>query len=279
MIDTHAHLYLPDFTADLPTVLSDALASGVDQIWLPAIDFESLTAMETLRGASTVNTSATSTHTTNSATTPGTPVLRLFAGLHPCDVKSDYLTQLAKIQTALDSFNSPDSPFGPYSGIGEIGLDLYWDKTFFAEQQHTLVTQLDWALSRHQPALIHVRDAFDEIMPLIRPYYGRGLKAIFHSFAGTLSQALELTSEGFLLGINGTITYKNSLQAQFLSQVPLSSLVTETDAPFLTPVPFRGKRNEPKHIPLIVSKLAEIYSLTPSEISTITTTTALNLLT
>jgi len=250
MIDTHAHLYLDDFTADLPAVLQNALASGVDQIWLPAIDAPSLCAMEPLRAST---------------------IFRFFAGLHPCDVKADYLSQLDLIHTALD--------LSPYSGIGEIGLDLYWDKTYFTQQQHALQIQLDWALSRHQPALIHVRDAFDEIMPLIRPYFGRGLKAIFHSFAGTLDQALELTSEGFLLGINGTITFKNSLQATFLSEVPLTSIVTETDSPFLTPVPFRGKRNEPKHIPLVVAKLAEIYSLPPFEIATITTTTALNLLT
>ena len=255
MIDTHAHLYLPDFTDDLPDVLQNALASGVDQIWLPAIDFDSLSAMEPLR----------------SSNLGFTKMFRFFAGLHPCDVREDYKEQLAKIHTALDTT--------PFSGIGEIGLDLYWDKTYFTQQQDALVTQLDWALERNQPALIHVRDAFDEIMPLIRPYYNHGLKAIFHSFSGTLDQALELTSQGFLLGINGTITFKNSLQSSFLSHIPLSSIVTETDSPFLTPVPFRGKRNEPKHIPLIVSKLAEIYSLTPSEIATITTTTALDLLT
>lgn len=249
MIDTHAHLYLDDFAADLPTVLSDALAAGVDQIWLPAIDAPSLCAMEPLRSSST---------------------FRFFAGLHPCDVKADYREQLDKIHTALE--------LSSFSGIGEIGLDLYWDKTFLSEQQEALTTQLDWALERRQPALLHVRDAWDEIMPLIRPYYGRGLKAIFHSFSGNLEQALELTAEGFLLGINGTITYKNSLQARFLSQVPLTSLVTETDAPFLTPVPFRGKRNEPKHIPLVVAKLAELYGLPSSEIAAITTATALNLL-
>lgn len=259
MIDTHAHLYLPDFTEDLPDVLTAALTAGVDEIWLPAIDFTSLSQMEPLRAHTTTETS---------------PNVRFFAGLHPCDVREDYLQQLSLIHSALKS----ESPFGAYSGIGEIGLDLYWDKTYFAQQQDALVTQLDWALQRHQPALIHVRDAFDEIMPLIRPYYGKGLKAIFHSFAGTLDQALELTSEGFLLGINGTITYKNSAQAKFLSEVPLTSLVTETDAPFLTPVPFRGKRNEPKHIPLVVAKLAELYGLTPSEIDTITTTTAKQLL-
>ena len=259
MIDTHAHLYLDDFTPDLPDVLSAALTSGVDQIWLPAIDLASLSAMESLRIAAAHNS---------------TPTLRFFAGLHPCDVREDYLQQLSLIHAAL----SAESPFGPYSGIGEIGLDLYWDKTYFTQQQDALVTQLDWALTRHQPALIHVRDAFNEIMPLIRPYYGRGLKAIFHSFAGTLDQALELTSQGFLLGINGTITYKNSPQAKFLSELPLTSLVTETDCPFLTPVPFRGKRNEPKHIPLVVSKLAELYSLSISEIDTITTATATKLL-
>lgn len=249
MIDTHAHLYLPDFSADLPTVLADALAAGVHQIWLPAIDAPSLCAMEPLRAH---------------------PAFRFFAGLHPCDVKDDFQNQLSAIKTALDLFD--------YAGIGEIGLDLYWDKTFFIQQQEALRTQLDWALERRQPALIHVRDAFDQIMPLIRPYYGKGLKAIFHSFAGTLEQAQELTSEGFLLGINGTITYKNSQQATFLNQIPLTSLVTETDAPFLTPVPFRGKRNEPKHIPLVVAKLAELYDLPPAEIDAVTTATALQLL-
>jgi TatD DNase family protein len=247
MIDTHAHLYLPDFTPDLPTVVSDALAAGVTQIWLPAIDAPSLCAMEPLRSSN---------------------AFRFFAGLHPCDVKDDFEKQLDTIHTSLE--------LSSYSGIGEIGLDLYWDKTYFEQQKIALKVQLDWALERRQPALIHVRDAFDEIMPLIRPYYGSGLKAIFHSFAGTLSQALELTSQGFLLGINGTITYKNSAQAQFLSQVPLTSLVTETDAPFLTPVPFRGKRNEPKHIPLVVAKLAELYNLSAAEIDSVTTTTALN---
>jgi len=249
MIDTHAHLYLPDFSDDLLEVLAEARSSGVTQIWLPAIDASSLCAMEPLRSSETQ---------------------RFFAGLHPCDVKEDYRKQLDKIRTALD--------LAPYSGIGEIGLDRYWDKTFYPEQEDALREQLDWALARKQPALLHVRDAWEEMMALIRPYYGKGLKAIFHSFSGTLEQALELTSQGFLLGINGTITYKNSLQAQFLSQVPLTSLVTETDAPFLTPVPFRGKRNEPKHIPLIVAKLAEIYSLSTDEIDAVTTRTALEIL-
>ncbi|HET9569838.1 MAG TPA: TatD family hydrolase [Bacteroidales bacterium] len=262
MIDTHAHIYLPDFTDDLGTVLSDAYTAGVDQIWLPGIDFDSLSAMESVRAHASVSNSGSM------------PTLRFFAGLHPCDVREDYNQQLSLIHSALTS----GTPLNSYTGIGEIGLDLYWDKTYFTQQQDALLTQLDWAHSRNLPALIHVREAFDQIMPLIRPYYGRGLKAIFHSFAGTLDQALELTSEGFLLGINGTITYKNSLQAKFLSQIPLSSLVTETDAPFLTPVPFRGKRNEPKHIPLVVAKLAEIYSLSPTEIADITTATALSLL-
>jgi TatD DNase family protein len=250
MIDTHAHLYLPDFSEDLSNVVQQAQAVGIDEIWIPAINTESLSEMEKLRPFS---------------------LFHFFAGLHPCDVKGNFREELAAIRSILDK--------GSYSGIGEIGLDLYWDKTFLAEQKEALLCQLDWALERRQPALIHVRDAYDEIMPLIRPYYAKGLKGIFHSFAGTLEQALELTSHGFLLGINGVITYKNSQVAKFLSAVSLTAIVTETDAPYLTPVPFRGKRNESRHIPLIVAKLAEIYHLPVATIANQTTLNARNLLT
>jgi TatD DNase family protein len=249
MIDTHAHLYLPDFAPDLPQVLHQAQSAGVDEIWLPATDYDSLLSMEKFR---------TMGH------------FHLFAGLHPCDVKADYQEQLARIKTLLDTHS--------YSGIGEIGLDLYWDKTFLPEQRIAFTTQLDWALERHQPVIIHVRDAFDETLSLIRPYFRQGLKGIFHSFSGTLSQAQELIDAGFLLGINGVITFKNSTLAPYLSQLPLTSLVTETDAPYLTPVPHRGKRNEPSYIPHIVAKLANLYGVTPETIATQTTQNAHHLL-
>lgn len=253
MIDTHAHLYLPEFDTDLPEVIQRAKDKGIEEIWIPGIDSESLLSMENLRSLY-----------------PG--FLRFFAGLHPCNVQSDFREELQKILTSLNATS--------YSGIGEIGLDLHWDATYFKEQKEALTYQLDWALDRNLPVLIHVREAFDEIMPLIRPYYSKSLKGIFHSFAGNQDQATELTLEGgFLLGINGNITYKNSPVALFLKTIPIKYLVTETDAPYLTPIPFRGQRNESQYIPLILQKLSQIYDLPPEQIQRQTVQNARQLLT
>lgn len=234
MIDTHAHLYLDAFEEDRTFVIERSRVAGISEVWLPGIDADSLPAMDAL-----------------DKTTPG--YFKLFAGLHPCDVKPGFAHQLDKIKQALDS--------GRYAGIGEIGLDLYWDNTFINEQLDALRTQLDWAVSMNLPVILHVRDAFEAIMPVIRTYYGRGLRGIFHSYAGSLEEALELTDNGFLLGINGSITFKRSQQAAFLHQLPLSSLVTETDAPYLAPVPHRGKRNEPAYIPLVIDFIAKAFDV------------------
>lgn len=245
MIDTHTHLYLPEFHTDIEQVLNRAQQAGITQCWIPGIDLDSLRAMSELYELMPV---------------PG--YFRLFAGLHPCEVKGNYREELKRIRQALLS--------GKYDGIGEIGLDRHWDLSFFNEQLEALRIQLDWALEFNMPVLIHTRDAFDEIMPLIRPYFNKGLKGIFHSYAGTLEQALELCSEGgFYLGINGSITYKNSAQKLFLKEIPLQYIVTETDAPYLSPVPHRGKRNEPAYIPLIVEQLAVIYQKATEEIKKI----------
>jgi len=235
MIDTHAHLYLDDFNADIEQVIQRCQEAGIQEIWLPAIDAGSLSAMNAL-----------------SARYPG--YFRQFAGLHPCDVQRDYRHQLDLINQAAES--------GQYAGIGEIGLDLYWDTTRLKEQQEALMYQLDLAVLYHLPVILHIRNAFEAIMPIIRTYYSKNLRGIFHSFAGNLDQARELTNKGgFLLGINGSITYKNSALATFIQEIPLEYLVTETDCPYLTPVPFRGKRNEPRHIALIIQRLASIYQL------------------
>jgi TatD DNase family protein len=232
MIDTHTHLYLDAFENDLPEVLQQAQEAGIDEMWLPAIDAHTVDQLEAFRGD---------------------PRFRLFAGLHPCEVGSNVEAQLNEIRERLDKH--------AYDGIGEIGLDLYWDQTYLDEQRQAFHTQLRWALERHQPALIHVRDAFEEALEVVRPFYGSGLKAVFHSFAGNLEQALELVGEGFYLGINGTITFKNAQQPLFLHQVPLTAILTETDAPYLSPVPLRGKRNQPSFMVHTVEKLAAIYQL------------------
>lgn len=248
MIDTHAHLYLPDFDVDLPDVVQRARSAGVEELWIPGINFDSLQAMEKLEVVLPC-------------------FFRFFAGLHPCDVKEHFREELVRIKQHADTKN--------FSGVGEIGLDLYWDKTFLEEQKEAFMEQLDWALERNQPALIHIRNAFEETMPIIRKYYSNGLKGIFHSFAGNLEQAEELTHEGhFLLGINGSITYKKNTVADFLKHIPLEHIVTETDCPFLGPVPHRGKRNEPENLKHVVKKLSEIYCLPEAEIERQTTRNA-----
>jgi TatD DNase family protein len=238
MIDTHAHLYLDDFQGETEEVIHRSLEAGIEELWLPAISASSLPAMHQL-----------------DRDYPG--LFRLFAGLHPEEVKDNYTHELTLIENAWQE--------QAYQGIGEIGLDFYWDRTYVKEQLQALNRQLDWAVSLEVPVILHVREAFETIMPLIRTYYGKPLRGIFHSFAGGPEEAAELTSTGqFLLGINGTITFRKSPLAEFLSQIPLRYLVTETDAPYLTPVPFRGKRNEPSYIPFIIDKLASIYGL-PAE--------------
>jgi len=251
MIDTHAHLYVPEFDTDLNEVIQRAKDQGIEEIWIPGTDTESLSRMERLRSLE-----------------PN--YFRFFGGLHPEDVNENFREELAKIRKIVDA--------GQYAGIGEIGLDLYWDRTFIEEQKEAFIHQLDWALERRQPVLIHVRDAFDEVMPIIRHYYGKDLKGIFHCFAGTLEQAEELTHEGFLLGINGNITYKKAPVANFLKNIPLKYIVTETDSPYLAPTPHRGKRNESQYVTLVAKKLSEIYNLQVEEIVKQTTLNAKHLL-
>jgi len=252
MIDTHAHLYLPEFDPDLNEVIQRAKAKGIEEIWLPGTNLESIHEMDQLRNLY-----------------PG--FFRFFAGLHPEDVNADFCEELIKIRQAVDT--------GSFNGIGEIGLDYYWDKTFIEEQKEAFIWQLDWALERKQPVLIHVRDAFDDVMPIIRSYYSKGLKGIFHCFAGNLEQAEELSHEGgFLLGINGNITYKKSPVATFLKNIPLEFIVTETDSPYLSPVPYRGKRNESAYVALVLQKLSEIYECPVDQIEKQTVLNARKLL-
>ena len=240
MIDTHTHVYLPEFAEDVDEVIARARQAGVTSCWLPGIDQDSLPSMLALK-----------------ARHDG--YFEVFAGLHPTEVGPDYARRLDVIGEALaDTI---------YKGIGEIGLDLYWDATYRREQEDALRVQLDWAVAQGRPVLLHVRQAYDEIMPIVRTYYGKGLKGIFHCFAGTLEQARELTGAGFLLGINGSITYKNTPQRGFIHQIPLKYIVTETDAPYLSPVPLRGRRNEPAHVALVVACLASLYGLTAEEVA------------
>ncbi len=237
MTDTHTHIYLPEFDEDRGSVIAAARQAGVDQCWLPAIDASSLEHMMRLYSEYG-------------------DYFRLFAGLHPTEIGEDWKEQLSR----LYDFVLADE----CSGIGEIGMDLYWDSSKLELQEEVLRLQLDWAVETGKPVLLHVRNAYDEIIPIIRSYYNKGLKGIFHCFSGTFEQAVELTEHGFLLGVNGSITYKNNYQRSFLSQIPLEYIVVETDAPFLPPVPNRGKRNEPAWIVYVINCLSDIYGI-PAE--------------
>ncbi len=245
MIDTHSHIYSEEFDNDLPDVMLRAKSVGIDHIILPNVDTESIERL----------------HQTESQYKG---FCHAAMGLHPTSVDADYKTSLATIESYIKQ--------RPYVAIGEIGIDLYWDKTFLTEQIYVFEQQLEWAMQYGYPVIIHMRDSYDEIMNCLNAFSNRGLRGIFHSFMGTLEQAHEiLTLGGFKLGINGVITFKNSGLDKVVSQLSIHDLVLETDAPYLTPTPHRGKRNESSYITLVAQKLSEIYSLPITDIDKITT--------
>ncbi|GHT19756.1 TatD family hydrolase [Bacteroidia bacterium] len=248
MIDTHSHIYSEEFDEDIAEVISRAKTVGVEKIVLPNIDSKSIDRM--------LRVEALYPHFCHAA-----------MGLHPTSVNENYLIELKTVENQLNSRN--------FVAIGEIGIDLYWDKTFEREQIITFQTQCEWALQRELPVIIHLRNSFTEIMNALKPFKNKGLRGIFHSFSGTAAEASEILNFGdFYLGINGIVTFKNSNLSATLKEIPLQHIVTETDAPYLTPAPHRGTRNETSYIALVVKKLAEIYQLTEAEIDCITTENA-----
>ncbi len=251
MIDTHSHIYSEEFDSDRQEVIRRAKAIGVERIVLPNVDSESLPRMLVLE-----------------AEYPGYCFAAI--GLHPTSVKKDYEKELNIVREELKRRE--------YIAIGEIGIDLYWDKTFLEEQIIVFRQQLDWALEYHLPVIIHVRESFTETMNVLACYKNKNLTGVFHSFTGNLDEANEIINfGGFNLGINGIVTFKNSGLAETLKNIDPKNIVLETDAPYLTPVPFRGKRNESAYISYVYDKLATIYNLSIEEIDEITTQNALNL--
>ena len=252
LIDSHSHLFLEEFAEDLPQVMARAREAGVTHIFMPNID----------------------------STTIG-PMLRVcreykgycypMIGLHPTSVGADYEKELEIVARELASPNE-------FVAVGEIGMDLYWDKTFLREQQRGLDRQIEWALEYGLPVVLHCREAFDHIYNVLKPYQQTPLKGIFHSFTGTSEEACRIMEfADFMIGINGVVTFKKSTLPEVLKNIPLERIVLETDSPYLTPVPFRGKRNESSYIPLIAQKIAELTGLETKKIEEITTQNALNL--
>lgn len=238
-IDTHAHIYLEEFDDDRKAVIQRAKSSGVEHIILPNVDSTTIQAMLDLEASEPT-------------------FFHAAMGLHPTSVQANYLQELTLVKKQLDSRS--------FCAIGEIGIDLYWDKTYIKEQIEVFEQQLEWAITYHLPVIIHVRDAFPEALASVQKFNCGGLRGIFHSFGGSAKDAETIIHfDGFKLGINGVVTFKNSGLAETLKTVPLEYIVLETDAPYLSPVPFRGKRNEPAYLSYIVDKLAEIYQ-EPSDI-------------
>lgn len=250
MIDTHAHLYENAFDTDRIEMIKRAKEAGVEKIILPNVDSESLPALLKLE-----------------AEYPDYCYAAI--GLHPTSIKDNYKEELDVVQKELKRRK--------YIAIGEIGIDLYWDKTFFKEQIFAFQKQLEWSLEYDMPVIIHVRDSFNETMKAMKPFYGKGLRGVFHSFTGTQNEANEIINYGgFRLGVNGIVTFKNSTLRETLKNVDIQHIVLETDAPYLTPVPYRGKRNESSYMKYVCECIADIYGLNSNEVDQITTLNALN---
>lgn len=247
LIDTHCHLYAEEFDADRGQMIERARAAGVSRFYLPAIDSEAIPGMLALE-----------------AQYPGVCVAMM--GLHPCYVKANYREELAIAGEWLDK--------RPFAAIGEIGLDFYWDKTFVSEQQEAFNTQMQWALDRNLPIVIHTRKAMSETLKAVKPFAAKGLRGIFHCFSGNAIEAKQVTDLGFYLGIGGVVTYKNSGLPEALANIGTEWLVLETDAPYLSPVPYRGKRNESAYLANIVERLADVKKLSVEELAAITTANA-----
>lgn len=246
-IDTHSHIYSKEFDTDSAVMLERAWSASVSKILMPAIDSDTHEAMLTLE-----------------KTNPERCLSMM--GLHPCSVNENLEKELKIIEDYLKE--------GKFIAIGETGLDFYWDLTHKKEQYHAFEKQIEWALEYDLPIVIHSRESTDECIDVISHYSDKGLTGVFHCFGGTKEQAEKIIQNGFYLGIGGVLTFKKSGLDELLKQLPLDNIILETDAPYLAPVPYRGKRNEPAYIPLIAQKLADIKEMSIGEVAAITTKNA-----
>ena len=250
LIETHAHLYLEEFQEDIEGVIKNSVANGVGKIYLPAINSETHDALMDLE-------------------MKFPEVCFPMMGLHPCYVKEDYKRELLLVEEWLSNRK--------FSAIGECGLDFYWDKTFVNQQYVALEQQIAWAIQYQLPIILHTRNATQETIDIIKKYTSSGLRGIFHCFGGTLHEAQQIIEMGFYLGIGGVVTYKNSGLDKVIADIDLRHLVLETDAPYLTPVPFRGKRNETGYLKLIAEKIANIKNCSFEEVAAQTTSNAIKI--
>jgi TatD DNase family protein len=241
-IDTHTHLYLPEFDTDRDEVVNRAIGNGVAKMLLPNIDMQSFGPM----------LSAVARY-------PG--ICYPMTGLHPTSVKEDYLHQLDTLEKLF--------PMNRFIAIGEIGIDLYWDKTFLKEQLISFRRQLAFASERGLPVVIHSREAFPEVFSVLDEFKENPLKGVFHAFSGHLKDAERAVAMGFKLGIGGIVTFKNSGLDIVVREIGIGNLILETDSPYLAPVPYRGKRNESSYICIINKKLSDIFGIKEEDTASI----------
>lgn len=246
-IDSHTHIYLSEFASDIDSVIDRAQKENIKKYFLPAIDSSHHNEMILLEEKF-----------------PDKCVAMM--GLHPCSVKENYLDELKIVEDWLNRKQ--------FAAIGEIGLDFYWDKTFTKQQYEAFEIQMQWALDKKLPIVIHTRNAIQEAIEVVLPFSKKGLTGIFHCFGDDYATAKKIMDMNFYLGIGGVVTYKNSGLNEVLKEIPLSSIVLETDAPYLAPVPFRGKRNEPSYIKIIAEKIASIKDVSVEEVANITSANA-----
>lgn len=247
LIDTHSHIYLPEFEKDITQVLERAEKEGVNKILMPAID--------------------SSTHLSMIQLETQNPE-RYFSmmGLHPCSVKDNFREEVKTVRDYLDK--------RAFVAIGEIGLDFYWDKSFTQQQYEVFHAQMEWALHFDLPIVIHSRNSTDECIKVVAQHQKGKLRGVFHCFSGNVEQARQVIDLGFYLGIGGVVTFKNAGLDKVIESVGLEDVLLETDAPYLAPVPFRGKRNEPSYLKYVVNKLADIKNCSVQEVAVITTKNA-----
>ena len=242
MIDTHSHIYGPEFDDDRAEVLQRARLAGVDKVLLPNINEESIARM---------------LQVAKECPDMCYPMM----GLHPEDVKEDWAQVLDRMEMQLDGMIA----------VGEVGLDFYWDTTFRKEQIEAFDRQICWAVERNLPLVIHMRKAEQELLEVMERHKSDGLRGVFHCFGGSRETASRmLKHEGFVLGIGGVVTFKNSRLAETLRHVPLDRIVLETDAPYLAPVPYRGKRNEPSYVAHVARFLSDIYNVSEEVVIDVT---------
>lgn len=247
LIDTHTHLFSSQFEEDRHQIVQNAIDSGVSKMLLPNINSQTIDAMHQLCTDFPMHCF---------------PMM----GLHPCDVNENYLEELLIIKSYLEK--------GKYIAVGEIGIDLYWDKKTLVQQKAAFLQQLIWAKEYDLPVVIHIRESFDEVFEIVNEVNDDRLRGVFHCFTGTKQQAERAIDMGFLLGIGGVVTFKNSGLDQTLSHISAEYLLLETDSPYLAPSPYRGQRNDSSKLPLIAQKVAQIYDMSLEQLANITTNNA-----